>query len=254
MPAGREIMTLPPPPYDHKIAYGPGEFDFGYLRLPKSKGPHPVAVVIHGGFWRAAFDLEHSGHICAGLTRAGLATWSVEYRRIGHPGGGWPGTFEDVRRGAGHVRAIAAQYGLDASRVVAVGHSAGGHLALTLAADGQMRLRGVVSLAGVADLKRALELKLGSGVVADFMANALPADYQLASPIERVPLRTRVRLVHGDEDDIVPLEISRRFADAALKAGDDVKLVVLPGAGHFEVIDPRTKEWPLVERAVLELL
>ena len=96
---GREILTLPPPPYDHRISYGPDPFHFGYLRLPKSKGPHPVAVVIHGGFWRAAFDLEHSGHMCAALTRAGLATWSLEYRRIGNPGGGWPGTCQDVQRG-----------------------------------------------------------------------------------------------------------------------------------------------------------
>lgn len=254
---GREILTLPPPPYDHKIVYGPDPFHFGYLRVPKSKGPHPVVVVIHGGFWRAAFDLEHSGHLCAALTRAGLATWSLEYRRIGNPGGGWPGTCEDVLLGASHVASFAAQYGLDASRMVAIGHSAGGHLALWLAA--QKRLRGVVSLAGVADLRRAYELKLSNNVVRDFMGGLSPEDapeaYRKASPIEHLPLRIPVRLIHGDADDVVPIEISRRYEAAALKAGDAAtKLVTLPGADHFAGIDPRSAEWAAVERAVLELL
>jgi dipeptidyl aminopeptidase/acylaminoacyl peptidase len=255
---GREILSLPAPGYDHRIPYGPGEFHFGYLRLPKSKGPHPVVVVIHGGFWRAAFDLEHSGHMCAALTRAGLATWSLEYRRIGHPGGGWPGTCEDVQKGAAHALSMASQYNLDASRLVAIGHSAGGHLALWLAAQKNPRLRGVVSLAGVADLSRAYELKLSNTVVRDFMAGSSPeespAEYRKASPLELLPLRVPARLIHGDADDIVPIEISRRFLDAATKAGDDVKLVTLPGADHFAVIDPRASEWALVERAVLELI
>jgi dipeptidyl aminopeptidase/acylaminoacyl peptidase len=255
--SGREILTLPPPPYDRKIAYGPDPFHFGYLRLPKSKGPHPVVVVIHGGFWRAAFDLEHSGHLCQALTSAGMATWSLEYRRIGHPGGGWPGTCQDVLLGASQVASFAPQYGLDASRMLAIGHSAGGHLALWLAS--KMRLRGVVSLAGVADLRRAYELKLSNTVVRDFMGGAspdeAPDEYRKASPIEHLPLKIPVRLIHGDADDVVPIEISQRYEAAALEAGgQSTKLVTLPGANHFPVIDPRSKEWPIVERAVLELL
>lgn len=254
---GREIMTLPAPPYDHKIAYGDDPFQFGYLRLPKSEGPHPVAIVIHGGFWRAAFDLEHSGHMCAALTRAGIATWSLEYRRIGNPGGGWPGTCEDVLRGAAHLRSIATQYPLNAARVMAIGHSAGGHLALWLAAQKKPRLRGAVSLAGVVDLRRAHELKLSNTVVDDFVGGppGPPGpSYRLASPIECVPLGTPTRLIHGDHDDVVPIEISRRFVEAAVKAGDDSKLVTLPGADHFAVIDPRAPEWAIVEKTVLELL
>jgi acetyl esterase/lipase len=255
---GREILTLPAPGYDHKIAYGPGEFHFGYLRLPKSKGSHPVVVVIHGGFWRAAFDLEHSGHLCAALTRAGLATWSLEYRRIGHSGGGWPGTCEDVQKGAAHVLTLASQYNLDASRIVAIGHSAGGHLALWLAAQRNPRLRGVVSLAGVADLKHAYDLKLSNSVVRDFMAGSspeeTPAEYKRASPIELLPLRVPARLIHGEADDIVPIQISTRYREAASKLGDDVKLIPLPGADHFVVIDPRSAEWAQVEKAVLELI
>jgi len=254
---GREILTLPPPPYDHRISYGDDPFQFGYLRLPKSQGPHPVAIVIHGGFWRAAFDLEHSGHLCGALTQAGIATWSLEYRRIGNAGGGWPGTCEDVLRGAAHLRTLASQYPLNASRAVAIGHSAGGHLALWLAAQKKPRLRGAVSLAGVADLRRAWELKLSNTVVADFMGGSpqdLAGAYRQASPIECVPIGTPTRAIHGDHDDIVPIEISQRFVDSAAKAGDDSKLITLPGADHFAVIDPRTPEFALVEKTVLELL
>ena len=122
---GREILFLPPPPYDFKITYGPDpEFHFGYLRVPRSKGPHPVAIVIHGGFWRAAFDLEHSGHLCAALTKAGIATWSLEYRRIGNPGGGFPGTCEDILLGASFLPSIAEQHNLNPTRAVVIGHSA----------------------------------------------------------------------------------------------------------------------------------
>jgi dipeptidyl aminopeptidase/acylaminoacyl peptidase len=254
---GREILSLPPPPYDHRIEYGAGPFHFGYLRLPKSKGPHPVVVVIHGGFWRAAFDLEHSGHLCAALTRAGLATWSLEYRRIGNPGGAWPGTFEDVRQGAAHLLQAGSQYGLDLSRAVAIGHSAGGHLALWLGAEKPLRWRGVISLAGVADLRRAWELKLSNTVVADLLGGTPtdhPERYARASPLERLPLRVPTRLLHGDRDDIVPLEISQRFAAAAQRAGDDVVLTPLAGADHFDVIDPRSAVWSEVERSVLALI
>jgi acetyl esterase/lipase len=254
---GREILTLPAPPHDHKIAYGEDPFQFGYLRLPKSGGPHPVVIVIHGGFWRAAFDLEHSGHLCAALTRAGLATWSLEYRRIGNPGGGWPGTCEDILRGAEHVRTLASRFPLNGSRVVAIGHSAGGHLALWLASQRKPRLRGAVALAGVADLRRAWDLHLSNTVVGDFMGGS-PAEgsgeYRKASPIERVPLRTPSRLIHGDADDVVPIEISERFVAAAVKAGDDSKLIRLRGADHFAVIDPRAPEWAAVEHTVLELI
>lgn len=254
---GREILTLPPPPYDHKIAYGDDPNQFGYLRLPKSRGAHPVAIVIHGGFWRAAFDLEHSGHMCAALTRSGIATWSLEYRRIGNPGGGWPGTCEDVLRGASHLRTMASQYSLNASRVVAIGHSAGGHLALWLAAQKKPRLRGAVSLAGAVDLRRVWELKLSNTVAGEFMGGSpqdLGAAYKQASPIECVPFGIPTRLLHGDHDEVVPIEIGQRFVNAATKAGDDSKLVTLPGADHFAPIDPRTPEWGIVEKNVLELI
>src|SRR5437764_455842 len=122
------ILDVPPAPRGDRIAYGAGEFQFGELRLPSGRGPHAVAIVIHGGYWRARYDLAHIGHLCEALTKEGLATWSLEYRRIGNPGGGWPGTCDDVRAGAVHLSKIAEEKALDLNRVVALGHSAGGHL------------------------------------------------------------------------------------------------------------------------------
>src|SRR5215475_9605461 len=135
--SSRDILTRAATPADDRISYGPNEFQFGELRLPKGakgNGPYPVAIVIHGGCWMAEYGLSYMGHLSAGLTEAGVATWSVEYRRVGNSGGGWPGTFEDVSRAADHLRKISKQYNLDIDRVIAVGHSAGGHLALWLAA------------------------------------------------------------------------------------------------------------------------
>src|SRR5437870_4328814 len=164
-----DILSLPPPKADYRLHYGPDPLHFGDLRLPSAEiwgqGPYPVAIVIHGGFWRAQYDLLHAGHMCAALTATGLATWNIEYRRIGNSGGGWPGTFQDVTMAAAHLRKITEEHNLDLERAVAIGHSAGGHLALWLAGchrvpEGDplhvadpLPLVGAVSLAGVVDLR-----------------------------------------------------------------------------------------------------
>lgn len=252
---GREILDVAAPLPDRRISYGPGEFHFGDLRLPADEGRHPVVIVIHGGFWRASFDLEYMGHVCAALTRAGLATWNIEYRRMGHEGGGYPGTLDDVAAASTHLSQIPS---LDLTRSIAIGHSAGGHLALWLATSKRgLPLRGAVSLGGVADLRRAWELRLSNTVAADFIGGSpagYPERYRAASPIENLPCGVPTRLVHGDADETVPIEIAQRFEAAAARAGDDCRLIILPGAGHFEVVDPRAREWPEVERTIRELL
>lgn len=252
----QSILDVPPPRPGVRIAYGNGEFQFGELRLPAGAGPHPVAIVIHGGYWRARYDLAHIGHFCEALARAGVATWSLEYRRVGNAGGGWPGTFDDVRAGAAHLRIIAAARSLDLKRVVAVGHSAGGQLALWLAKQNAIALCGVAPLAPVADLRRAWELKLSNNAVAALLGGSpqeVPERYRAASPVELVPLGVPQRVLHGAMDDVVPIELSRRYVAAAKKAGDDSKLIEVAGAGHFELIDPRSDAWPVVKKAVLDL-
>ena len=263
------MLETPAPPADARMAYGDITHQFGDLRLPRGAGPHPVVVMVHGGFWRARYDLEHVGHLCADLTHRGYATWSLEYRRIGHPGGGWTGTFEDVARGLDHVRALATHYPLDLKRVVVMGHSAGGHLALWLAGRKRLKpgqplydahpleLRGAVSLAGVTDLERAFELRLSGGVVESLLGGTpqqVPERYKLASPAALLPLGVKQVLVHGTEDSIVPYSLSQGYYERAHALGDPVRLVELKGAEHFDVIDPRGKEWPRIVEAVASLV
>ncbi|HYR86658.1 MAG TPA: alpha/beta hydrolase [Terriglobia bacterium] len=252
-----------------RIAYGSDPLQFGDLRLPRDAGLHPVVIVIHGGFWRARYDLEYIGHLCAALTAAGIATWSLEYRRIGNPGGGWPGTLQDVARGADHLRLMAVTHRLDLARVIALGHSAGGHLALWLGSRRKippdnplhthdpLHLAGIVSLAGVADLKRAWELRLSNTVVADFLGGSpeeAPDRYHVASPIEQLPFDIPQKLLHGTADMDVPFELSERYVSAATARGDAADLITLDDAGHFELVDPRTKEFARGREAVQELL
>jgi acetyl esterase/lipase len=265
----QSILQMKPKPADARLHYGDGELHFADLRLPDRPGPYPVMIVVHGGFWRAAYDLQHIGHLCEALRNAGVATWSIEYRRIGNPGGGWPGTLQDAGMAADHLRRIATDYHLDLDRAAAIGHSAGGQIALWLAARGKLPsghllrppsplpLRGVVALAPVADLRRGFELKLSNTVVADFLGGApdeVEDRYAVASPIERLPLGIPQKLIHGTNDRNVPFEISERYASEAKKHGDDVELIALEGADHFAVIDPRSKEFAQVESAVLKVL
>ncbi len=250
------ILTDIPAPADFRLRYGSDPKQFGDLRLPQDKGDHSVAIMIHGGYWRARYDLTHAGHLCAALTKAGVATWNLEYRRVGNPGGGWPGTFEDITSGFSFLRQIAKRYQLHEKKIMVMGHSAGGELALCLGAH-QQSLRGALSLAGVVDLHRAWELHLSNDAVVEFMGgtpNQVPEHYHEASPAEVAMPHVLQRLIHGVKDDIVPIEMSRHYRDAKKKRGESVELVEIAEAGHFEVIDPQSKAWPVIEKTVLAML
>jgi acetyl esterase/lipase len=251
------------------VAYGALPLQFGELRLPAGPGPHPTLVMLHGGFWRARYGLEYFGVICDALAADGVATWNVEYRRLGNDGGGWPGTLLDVGAAVDYVRDLAARYPLDLARTGALGHSAGGHLALwaagrsriptpsPLSASHPLPLRCAVALAGVCDLRRAWELRLSGNVTEDFLGgapHAVPERYAAASPAELVPLGVPQALIHGTEDDNVPYGISVGYQEVARTAGDEVTLVTLTGAGHFEMVDPATPEWTAVREVALPLL
>jgi acetyl esterase/lipase len=234
--------------------YGTARSQFGELFLPGGDGPFPVAVVLHGGFWRARYGRKQSRPLCADLAARGWAAWNVEYRRLGAlDGGGYPRTLDDVAAAVDHLTEVPAHRpgALDLSRVVAIGHSAGGHLAAWLATREVARVpvTGVVAQAGVLDLRMASELALSDSVVHDLLdgaPGAVPERYAAASPAERLPLGVPTLLTHGDRDDIVPLAMSESFAGAARAAGDDVELVVADGEDHFGHRDPANPLWAAV--------
>jgi dipeptidyl aminopeptidase/acylaminoacyl peptidase len=233
-----------PPP--ETVAYGAHPEQVAEVRVPVGDGPHPVALLLHGGFWRARFDRSTLAALAVDLARRGFATVNVEYRRIG-AGGGIPETLEDVRAAAEALPRLASSG--DRERVVALGHSAGGHLALWLAGTGTVGA--VASLAGVCDLVAAAEEGIGDGAAVELAGGPpaeRPAAYALADPLQRLPTGIPTLLVHGDADDRVPVEQSRRYARAAASAGDACELLELPGTGHFEVLDPRGPAWAEVAR------
>lgn len=262
-----ELDALDEPEPLARIAYGSDPLQFGDLRLPEGDGPHPVVVVVHGGCWRAQYEIDHIGAFSGALTRDGVATWTLEYRRVGNPGGGWPGTFQDVGAGVDHLRRLAERYPLDLGRVVATGHSAGGHLALWLAARAKLAeseirgadplpLAGVVSLAGVDDLRRANAEGVCGDMAAQLLggtADGVPERYRAASPKELLPLGVPTRLVNGVQDPVVPVAFGRDFAEAAKRAGDDAEIIEIPEAGHFELVAPAADAYEAVRNAVVGL-
>lgn len=267
-----EIVGATVPPADQRVSYGPDSLQFGELRLPPGDGPFPIIVVIHGGCWQAEYDLRHADSESEALRREGFATWAIEYRRIGNPGGGWPGTFHDIARAIDFVPQLAERDPrLDAGRVVLVGHSAGGHLALWAASRASalngvtdaprppsLAIRGVVSLAGITDL-REYGAHPGScnSAVPQLMGGSPDengARYAAVNPVELVPLRAPVRLVHGVLDPIVPPDQSQTFAERNRAAGGDAVATMVDGAGHFDVIAPHAPAWRDVIHAIRSLL
>ena len=250
------VLTSKPPAADRRLTYGPDPNQFVDVRLPAGAGPHPVVFFIHGGYWRAKYDLEHAGHLCAALARAGIATWNVEYRRVGNPGGGWPGTFEDVRGAWRLLNSAESGHEFDRRRICAAGHSAGGHLALCLAAFEESVSR-VLSLAGVLDLLRAWELHLSNDAASEFLGGSpeqVPGHYREASPAAKAIPNAVQKIVHGTADESVPWEIGRNYIEAKTKAGERAEFISLPGTGHFEIIDPESEVWPRIEAEFRALL
>jgi acetyl esterase/lipase len=253
MTSSDHILTSAAPPADARVPYGGDTNQFIDLRFPKRQGPHGLAIIIHGGYWRAKYDLVYMGHLCAALAAKGIATANLEYRRVGNPGGGWPGTFADVRAAYQFLSQSARQYQLDVRRVVPIGHSAGGQLALCLAAR-ETAIRAVISLAGVVDLQQAYSLHLSNDAVVEFLGGtpaAVGDHYREADPM-KLSIRPRQWLVHGSADDAVPPALSRDYVNAKRKAKEDAQLVELAGAGHFEVVDPKSRASKEVEKVVMD--
>lgn len=246
-----------------RIAYGREPQQFGDLRLPSTGGTRaPVVVVIHGGFWSSAYGLDVMTAACEALTYQGYATWNIEYRRLGDPGGGWPGTFLDVGAALDQLRTVARRQPIDLRRLVTLGHSAGGQLALWGAGrrwirEGELRerrairVRAAISLAGLVDLRQAWSM--GFEVVGTLLGGApdqVPQRYDTASPAALLPLGVPQVLLHGHDDRIVPARMSQDYQAVAVARGDQASLVALDGVGHFELIEPDTVGWAPVVDAV----
>lgn len=232
------------------VRYGADPSQFAELSLPVGT-PKGVVVVIHGGFWRARYDLTLGRPLAVSLVEHGWAAWNLEYRRVGN-GGGRPETLDDV---AAAIDALADQ-DLDLARVTTIGHSAGGHLATWAASRGRhdrwpasVEVTGVVSQAGVLDLRSAYDDVLGSGAVEAFLGHAPGPDDDPLDPFRQVPLGVPVHCVHGIADDTVPVSQSRSYVAAATAAGARAELTEVDG-DHFVVIDPASDAW----RRTLEIL
>ena len=256
-----------------RLRYGTEPLQFGDLYLPESPGPYPTIILIHGGYWRARYGLDLMNDLAGDLAKRGYAAWNIEYRRVGDPGGGWPGTFLDVALAADYLRILAPIYALDLQNVVPIGHSAGGHLAFWLAARPRiplfahnspligsqlpgdnketatpLALAAAISLAGVVDLEMAWRLNLSNGAVVELLGGSftdVPERYIAASPSAMLPLGVPQILLHGTNDDNVPLQVSQAYANAARAVNDPATLVILDGVDHFDVIDPHSNVWAI---------
>ena len=275
-----ELIKQPTPPANERIAYDKEPLQFGELRLPDGAGPFPIAILVHGGCWSAKLEnlpesvtsFELLRPVAAALAKAGIASWNIEYRRLGNAGGGWPGTYLDISRATDLLRELAPRYHLDVKQAVAIGHSSGGQLAFWLAArrklpkssllytNSPLPLKGVVSVDGPPDLEadRAIEKSVcGGPVITQFLGGTpaqFPNRYREGSASGLLPIGVRQELLlagkHGEEW----IELFKEYVAAAEKAGDLVHMPTMEGAGHFDGINPQAPAWETVMASVRSLL
>lgn len=245
-------------PPDARIAYGAAQAQVVELFRPKGQGPFPVVVLIHGGCFLAEYEgLKQTSGLAADLAARGYAVWNVEYRRLGEAGAGYPGTFEDIATAVDRIRTEAATHGLDPSRVVAVGHSAGGHLALWAASRAKLPrtsplwradplpIEGVVSLGGIGDLYT--HAGVFSGACGPTLGRvAPPRTYGETSPAALLPTGVPVTMIHGEFDHVMPPDTGRAYAAQVRAAGDRAEAIEIEGAGHFDPVMPASEAWKTV--------
>jgi len=276
MPDG--LLRRSPPEAGLRLKYGRLDLQFGDLFLPslEAEARAPVVMFVHGGWWKNEYGLAYGGHLCEALMREGIAAWSIEYRRVGDDGGGWPGTFQDVASGFDHMKELAAKYPLDLERVVVAGHSAGGHLAFWLAArpnvpgdsvlhrpSPALPIHGVVALGGAVDLGLTIDLSGSTTFAHDkqeviaFMGGTpeeVPERYRSGDPGNLLPISVPQWLLQGTEDDQIPPELPLKWANRARMAGACVEVQIIPGADHLDVADPESQAWPTVLAALKSAL
>ena len=265
-----DILSRPHLSPDHCIAYGSNPSQIGHLWLPEREDRplSPLVVFFHGGWWKSKHGLGYAGYLCSAMKKEGIACWSVEYRRVGGTGGGWPFTFHDVAAGLDFVVSLARTYPLDLARVITMGHSAGGHLAFWCAGrhhlapqtelylgEQKVALVGSIALAGAVDLASTIALA-GNGQFAhdqqeveDLMGGSpltQPERYQQGDPAAMLPFHVPQILIQGTEDDQIPPDLPMLWAERAGGLGDAIIVKIIPGAGHLDVVDPESAAWPTV--------
>ncbi|WP_457947511.1 alpha/beta hydrolase [Pseudarthrobacter sp. alpha12b] len=262
----------------YRYEYGDDPSQWGELFLPDlpAGGTHRgVVVVIHGGYWRSTYGAELGEPLAKDLAEHGMAAWNLEYRRAGN-GGGWPGTFEDILAGIDKLAELAEPHSLDLGKVVALGHSAGGHLAVWAAgrdrlpgpgpgpAEGgevakrhdAVRVTGVISQSGVLNLADAERLHLSNGAVGNLLggpSSDFPGRHRYADPMAALPLDLPVYAVHTTEDADVPLSMSTTYVDASRTGSVPAELIMVPG-DHFALIDVTAEAYATCRELASRLL
>jgi len=249
-----DLLGRPRPAPSATVSYGRDPLQVVDLWLPEGAGPHPVALMVHGGCWQTEIaDRNIMNWIADDLRRRGIAVWNIDYRGVDRPGGGYPGTFQDVAAAADALRTHAAEYRLDANRVVAIGHSAGGHLALWLAgrprlpegsplrAANPLAIAEVVSLGGLPDLEEAARSENGCGN--EVVARISGGRFAETSVPRLAPLGLPQVLINGRQDRIIPTAYAEGYARPMRAAGDDVRVRMLDATGHVELVAPETAAW-----------
>jgi acetyl esterase/lipase len=266
-----DLLGRPMPKATREFAYGPLPDQVADLWLPAGKGPFPVVLMVHGGCWQSRVaKLSIMNYAAEDLRQRGIAVWNIEYRGIDRPGGGYPGTFQDVAAGADKLATIAPGYRLHAGHVVAFGHSAGGHLALWLAARGRIAagsplktarplpIAAVVSSGGLPDLEAVRAGGFcGEGTVDKLVGAPSAAHPQIfadTSPAELGVGRDREALISGDQDQIAPPSLADAYVAKMKRRGAAIGAVTVPNTGHVELISPGTAAWTVTVRTIQRLL
>ena len=250
-----------------RVQVGADSLQFADLWLPDGTGPHPVVILIHGGCWQSIYPgVALINPMADALAGEGFAVWNIEYRRLGHDGGGYPGTFLDAADAADYLRGIENHYNLDLDRLIAAGHSAGGHLATWLAArenlpngsalyrEDPLKIYRVISLAGINDLESYA--RFGSSPCGEKTVEKLVSfderqedAYSDTSPSELLPFSAEHIEIVAAFDRPVPPFLGRSFTQKVLDKNGRAELILQPDAGHYEMSAPWTPEW----QQILEL-
>lgn len=268
----QDYLALKGPAPDKRIEYGSAPSQFVELFKPTGPGPHPVVVLIHGGCWTVQFGgIEQMRNMAGALAKQGIAVWNVEYRRYDEEGGGYPGMYQDVATAVDLLKHEAKVSALDLNRVVAVGHSAGGHLAQWAVsrhklpewspawAPQPLPIKTVISLGGLADLRNEAALirrtcDRETAQIAGAPSAARPDVFLDTSPAEMLPAGVRTVLIHGEHDDISPTVTGENYARRARAAGDVAEVLVLPGGSHYDEVSAESKAWVIVNDQIHKAL